>query len=68
MRTKLAAARAYLEVAPQVVNVRADAAVEPVDSRLPATPADPDALEDLSKRYGLGSPVRRLQTALAEKA
>lgn len=68
IRKKLDAARAYLEVAPEVVHVRADATVVPAESRIPATPADPDALEGLAARYGLSSPVKRLQATLADAA
>ena len=68
IRKKLDAARDYLKVAPEVVHVRADAAVIPAESRLPHAPAAPDALEALATRYGLSSPVKRLQTALADGA
>ena len=64
-RKKLEAARDYLKVAPDVVRVRADAPVSPVKAALPKTPADPDRLEELAARYGLGSPVKRLAKALA---
>ena len=66
IRKKLDAARDYLKVAPEVVHVRADATVVPAESRLPSAPSAPDALEDLATRYGLSSPVKRLQTALAD--
>jgi 5'-3' exonuclease len=65
-RKRLDAARAYLAVAPQVVRVRADAPTVAVDSRLPSSPADPDGLEALAERFGLGSPVRRLRKTLAD--
>ena len=65
MRKKLDAARDYLAVAPQVVRVRADAPGIAVDSTLPTTPAHPEELEQLSERYGLGSPIKRLIKALA---
>lgn len=63
-RKRLAAARAYLAVAPRVVRVRADAPTAPVDSRLPSGPADPDSLDALAERFGLVSPVRRLRKTL----
>jgi 5'-3' exonuclease len=63
-RKRLDAARAYLAVAPQVVRVRADAPTVPVDSRLPSSPADPDGLDALAERFGLGSPVKRLRKTL----
>jgi 5'-3' exonuclease len=68
IRKKLDAARDYLKVAPEVVHVRADAAIVPAESRLPGAPAAPGALEDLATRYGLGSPVKRLRTALTDGA
>jgi 5'-3' exonuclease len=63
-RKRLDAARDYLAVAPQGVRVRADAPTVPVDSRLPTSPADPDGLDALAERFGLGSPVRRLRKTL----
>jgi 5'-3' exonuclease len=68
VRRKLDTARDYLAVAPQVVNVRADAPTIPVDSQLPTAPAHPDELDRLAARYGLSSPIRRLTAALAAKA
>ncbi|HEU5332849.1 MAG TPA: 5'-3' exonuclease H3TH domain-containing protein [Actinocrinis sp.] len=68
VRKKLDAARDYLKVAPEVVHVRADAAIVPAESRLPVEPAAPDALERLATRYGLSSPVKRLLTTLADAA
>lgn len=64
-RKRLESARAYLAVAPQVVRVRADAPTAPVDSRLPTRAADPDGLDALAERFGLGSPVRRLRKTLS---
>ncbi|MBS2961673.1 flap endonuclease [Actinocrinis puniceicyclus] len=63
-RRRLAAARDYLAVAPQVVRVRVDAPTVAVDSRLPRSPADPDGLDALAERFGLNSPVRRLRKTL----
>ena len=63
-RKRLDAAREYLSVAPQVVRVRADAPTVAVDSKLPSSPADPDGLDALAERFGLGSPVRRLRKTL----
>jgi 5'-3' exonuclease len=67
-RKKLDAARGYLAVASDVVRVRADADVTPVDSALPAVPADPERLGELAERYGLTGPVTRLTNALAAAA
>ena len=65
VRKRLDAARDYLAVAPQVVRVRADAPVTPVDTTLPAAPAHPDKLDELAERYGVASPIQRLTRALA---
>jgi 5'-3' exonuclease len=64
-RTKIAAAADYLAVAPDVVRVAADAPVGDVDDSLPRTPRDPDALTALVERWGIGSSVERVTTALA---
>ncbi len=61
---RLTEAADYLDVAPTVVRVAADAPVAAVDDRLPTTPADPDALVALAARWGLSSPITRLVTAL----
>ena len=68
VRKKLDAARDYLAVAPGVVRVRADAPTVRVDSQLPAAPADQKELDALAERYGLVSPVRRLERTLAKAA
>jgi 5'-3' exonuclease len=68
LRTKLAAASAYLAVAPEVVEVVRDIPLPPVKSALPAVPADPDRLLALAEAWGLASPVRRLVDALAGAA
>ena len=70
-RLKLTPALPYLLVAPQVVRVALDAPVEvhPAGSGvLPTSPADPERLLELSKAYGLGSPVARLLDALGSRA
>ncbi|MDO8145785.1 5'-3' exonuclease [Isoptericola sp. 178] len=63
-RTKIAAAADYLAVAPDVVRVAHDAPLEPFDDALPDGPADPDTLETLAERWGIGSSVRRVVSAL----
>lgn len=68
VRKRLDAARGYLAVAPRVVRVVAEAPVAPADGLLPAAARDPAALEALARRYGLASPVRRLQGVLAATA
>ncbi|MFC7108513.1 5'-3' exonuclease H3TH domain-containing protein [Nonomuraea rubra] len=64
-RTRLAAARDYLEAAPAVVKVAPDAPLPPADLTLPAKPRDPEALVQLADRYGLDSPLNRLLETLA---
>ncbi len=54
----------YLAVAPKVVRVARDAPVPPVEATIPDGPRDPDALDALAERWGLGSAVARLATAL----
>src|SRR6516225_1659159 len=63
-RAKLAANRAYLEVAIPVVAVAADAPLPPVDGRLPVTPADARRLAELDERWDLGSSLGRMCAAL----
>lgn len=68
-RSKLRAARDYLEVAPAVVRVATDADVHTAaDDALPAEPVDPDALAELAQRWGLESPIERMRAALAANA
>lgn len=73
-RRRLVEADAYLAVAPGVVRVAADAPValagtpgpaDPQAFRLPREPADPEALVDLTARWGLESSVRRVLNAFA---
>ena len=62
-RTKLAAARDYLVVAPVVVAVATDVPVPDYDALIPSTPADPGRLLELSARWGLDSSLNRVLTA-----
>jgi 5'-3' exonuclease len=64
-RTKLAAARAYLELAPVVVAVATDVPVPVLrdEARIPAKPHDPERLLELSERWGLDSSLNRVLTA-----
>jgi 5'-3' exonuclease len=64
VRTKLSAAAQYLAVAPGVVRVVRDLPIPVVDLDLPRTPADSRALAELSRRWGLGSPLARLVDVL----
>lgn len=67
-RRRLTEAADYLAVAPLVVQVARDAPVGDVDDAIPATPADPGALETLTERWGLGSSVQRVLDALGNQA
>ena len=65
-RAKILAATDYIEAAQPVVRVARDAPVRryTADDRLPLHPADPARVADLAQRYGLASPLARLQKAL----
>ena len=63
-RTKLAAARDYLLVAPTVVRVCRECPIGSVDTRLPAEPRDPARLVELADRWGLESTVNRMLVAM----
>ncbi|ACQ81753.1 5'-3' exonuclease [Beutenbergia cavernae DSM 12333] len=67
-RKRLTEAAGYLDVAPTVVQVARDVPVGVVDDALPTAPADPDALDALAERWGLGGAVSRLVEALAARA
>lgn len=63
-RRRLLEAADYLAVAPAVVRVAREAPVPQVDDRLPAAPADPEAVVALAERWGLVGPATRLTDAL----
>jgi 5'-3' exonuclease len=63
-RRRLVEGREYLAVAPSVVMVARDAPLGEVDDRLPRRPADPERLEELAHRWGLGASVTRLLEVL----
>jgi 5'-3' exonuclease len=65
LRAKLAAATAYLDVAPAVVRVARDVPLPEFDATLPAAPADPDRLIALAETWGLAAPCRRLVDAIS---
>ena len=50
----------------RVVRVREDVPLPDVDDHLPTEPRDPDALVQLSERWGLDSPLNRLLTTLRQ--
>ncbi|GIG69631.1 5'-3' exonuclease [Phytomonospora endophytica] len=66
IRGSLTEAAAYLQAAPTVVRTVPDVPVDDVDGALPDTPADQAALDALSARWGLASPLGRLAEAIAE--
>jgi 5'-3' exonuclease len=66
-RVKLVQARDYLRAVIPVVKVADDAPVPDADGRLGHGPADPERLEALEERWGLGSSLRRTVAALAER-
>ena len=65
-RAKLLSANDYIEAAWPVVRVARDSPVQfyTSDDRLPLSPADPKRVAELAEKYGVGSPVARLQKAL----
>jgi len=65
-RRNIAAAAAYLDVAPKVVRVAGDVPLPDFDAALPGEPADPEVLEALAARWGLGGSLTRLLEALAK--
>jgi 5'-3' exonuclease len=67
-RTRLEAARDYLEVAPSVVDVVRDIPLPDVPDAVPAQPADLAGLAELATRWGLASSVQRVTAALAKAA
>jgi 5'-3' exonuclease len=67
-RARLLAARSYLAVAPAVVRVRRDVPLPDYDDTLPAEPAKPQRLVELSERWGLDAPLNRVLAALGHPA
>lgn len=68
LRARLTAARDYLTVAPSVVRVALDVPLPPLETTLPAAPADPDRLLALAETWNMAGPCRRLVDALAANA
>ncbi|WP_058045180.1 5'-3' exonuclease [Streptomyces roseifaciens] len=64
-RTRLTEAKPYLAVAPKVVRVASDVPLAPFDPALPAGPRDPETLDALAERWGLGGSLQRLLGVLA---
>jgi 5'-3' exonuclease len=67
-RARFVAAADYLDVAPVVVKVLRDADVPDHDDSLPTAPKAPDVLDAVADRWGVGSSIDRLRTALAKRA
>jgi 5'-3' exonuclease len=64
LRKRLAEARDYITVAPQVVRVASDVSLPAFDPALPHAPRDPAGLDVLGARWGLGGSLQRLLGAL----
>lgn len=64
-RKRLNESRPYLKVAPQVVQVAPDVPLPSVTTTLPRTPHDPELLDQLATRWGLGGSLHRLRTTLS---
>ena len=65
-RRKIKDAADYLAVAPTVVAVARDLDLGKPDLTLPRTPKNPEALVELSERWGLGGSVTRLVDTLTD--
>ena len=65
-RERLLEAADYLAAAPGVVRVAPDAPLGAFDDAVPTTPAEPDALVTLAKRWGLESAVTRIVRAMSD--
>ncbi|MFD8549435.1 5'-3' exonuclease H3TH domain-containing protein [Streptomyces sp. NPDC059649] len=63
-RARLLEARPYVAVAPKVIKVATDVPVPDADLALPVEPADPERLEALATRWGLGGALQRLLVTL----
>jgi 5'-3' exonuclease len=61
---KILAAREYLAAAPGAVRGRTDADVPELDDELPAEPADPERLVELTEELGIEAPANRLLVAI----
>ncbi len=64
-RRRLTEAGPYLAVAPKVVRVAGDVPLPDVPTELPRAPRDPELLDALAARWGLGGSLRRLLATLA---
>jgi 5'-3' exonuclease len=67
VRAKVLDAADYLAVAPAVVAVSRDLALDRSATTLPRVPADPAAVADLAARFNLAGPLDRLVDVLATR-
>ncbi|MPV36330.1 5'-3' exonuclease [Georgenia subflava] len=65
-RARIGAARAYLDVAPTVVQVARDAPVGEFDDAVPTVPADPETVAALAEQWNLGGSMTRVVEALTK--
>jgi 5'-3' exonuclease len=65
LRAKIVAGREYLTSARDVVAVARTIPLGDLDTKLPSSPADPDALLALAERWGLAGATKRIVDALA---
>ncbi|WP_327010818.1 5'-3' exonuclease [Dactylosporangium sp. NBC_01737] len=65
LRAKIVAGREYLTSARDVVAVARTIPLGDLETKLPASPADPDALLALAERWGLAGATKRIVDALA---
>jgi len=65
VRSKILKAVDYLAVAPAVVRGRTDVSIPPLETAIPATPADPEMLAAVASHFGVESAAERLTKALA---
>ncbi|MFJ3517701.1 5'-3' exonuclease H3TH domain-containing protein [Streptomyces sp. NPDC090131] len=63
-RKRLDESRPYLAVAPKVVQVASDVPLPAFDPALPTAPAQPELVDALAHRWGLGGAVARLSSVL----
>ncbi len=65
LTARIAAAVDYLAAAREVVAVRTDLPLAPLDLALPAVPADPEGFAGLAERLNLGGSAERIVAAMA---
>ncbi|MFF3965350.1 5'-3' exonuclease H3TH domain-containing protein [Streptomyces griseorubiginosus] len=63
-RKRLDESRPYVAVAPKVVRVAGDVPLPQVETALPRAPRDPEMLDALGTRWGLGGSLHRLVATL----